>query len=181
MPVASLNKVQLIGNVGRDPEVRYLPSGMAVANFTMATSMRRKDKNSGETVEETQWHRITCFDRNAEIAGEYVKKGNPLYIEGSIKYGKYTDKDGVERNTCDITATALQLLGSRDRGEGGEGRQQPAREQQQPTQQQRPASGYGRPQQAAQPAQRASTGFEDMDDDIPFMDPLKCRAFALVI
>ena len=161
--MASVNKVILVGNCGRDPEIRYLPSGQAVANVSVATSSKRKDKNTGETVEETQWHRVTFFDRLAEIAGEYVKKGRPIYVEGRLKYGKFTNKDGVEQNTCDIIATEMQLLGSRE-GMGGSGgdddgggapRRQPA-----------PASRAGAP--AAKPAGKPSTGFDDMDDDIPF-------------
>jgi len=116
--MASVNKVILLGNCGRDPEVRYLPSGQAVANVSIATSSRRKDRNSGEMVEDTQWHRVTFYDRLAEIAGEYVKKGRPLYVEGRIKYGKYTDQAGVEKNTVDIIATELQLLGGREGGGG---------------------------------------------------------------
>jgi single-strand DNA-binding protein len=112
--MASVNKVILMGNAGRDPEVRYLPSGKAVASVSIATSTRRKDKNSGETLEETQWHKVVFYDRLAEIAGEYVKKGKPLYVEGRLKYGVYTDKAGVEKPTCDIVATELQLLGGRD-------------------------------------------------------------------
>jgi single-strand DNA-binding protein len=88
--MASVNKVILVGNCGRDPEIRYLPSGQAVANVSVATSSRRKDKNSGEMIEDTQWHRVTFYDRLAEIAGEYVKKGRPIYVEGRLKYGKYT-------------------------------------------------------------------------------------------
>ena len=116
--MASVNKVILVGNCGRDPEIRYLPSGQAVANISVATSSRRKDKNTGETIEDTQWHRVTFYDRLAEIAGEYVKKGRPIYVEGRLKYGKYTDQSGVEKNTVDIVATELQLLGGRE-GMGG--------------------------------------------------------------
>ena len=162
--MASVNKVILVGNCGRDPEVRYLPSGQAVASVTLATSSKRKDKTSGEMIEETQWHRITFFDRLAEIAGEYVKKGRPIYVEGRIKYGKFTNKDGVEQNTCDIIATEMQLLGSRegmgapaDEG-GGYSRPAPAS---------RPAPTAAPKPQAAAPA-KPSTGFDDMDDDIPF-------------
>ena len=152
--MASVNKVILVGNCGRDPEVRYLPSGQAVANVSVATSSRRKDKNSGEMIEDTQWHRVTFYDRLAEIAGEYVKKGRPIYVEGRLKYGVYTDKTtGVEKNTVDIIATELQLLGGREQG-GDAGQTQ---------QTQRPAQ----PQRERQPAQ-AKSGFEDMDDDIPF-------------
>uniref|UniRef100_UPI0035AFA5C1 single-stranded DNA-binding protein n=1 Tax=Hydrogenophaga sp. TaxID=1904254 RepID=UPI0035AFA5C1 len=119
--MASVNKVILVGNCGRDPEIRYLPSGQAVANVSVATSSRRKDRNSGETIEDTQWHRVTFYDRLAEIAGEYVKKGRPIYVEGRLKYGTYTDKaTGVEKNTVDIIATELQLLGGREGMGGGD-------------------------------------------------------------
>jgi len=163
--MASVNKVILVGNCGRDPEIRYLPSGQAVANVSVATSSRRKDKNSGEMIEDTQWHRVTFYDRLAEIAGEYLKKGRPVYVEGRLKYGKFTNKDGVEQNTCDIIATEMQLLGGRE-GSGG-----PADE-----------DGGGAPRRSAPPASRpapsaaprqqapakSASGFEDMDDDIPF-------------
>jgi single-strand DNA-binding protein len=174
--MASVNKVILIGNCGRDPEIRYLPSGQAVANISIATSSRRKDKTTGEMVEDTQWHRVTFYDRLAEIAGEYVKKGRPIYVEGRLKYGKYTDQAGIEKNTVDIIATEMQLLGGRE-GMGG-----PSGDEE------RSAgggggggggSGYSRPpaapRQSAAPAQAArpqapakSSGFDDMDDDIPF-------------
>jgi single-strand DNA-binding protein len=163
--MASVNKVILVGNCGRDPEIRYLPSGQAVANVSVATSSRRKDRNTGETVEDTQWHRVTFYDRLAEIAGEYVKKGRPIYVEGRLKYGKYTDQSGVEKNTVDIIATELQLLGGREGmggpSDGDEGAA-PAR---------RPAPRAAAPA-AARPApaapQRPASGFDDMDDDIPF-------------
>lgn len=112
--MASVNKVILLGNCGRDPELRYMADGKAVANVSIATSTRRKDKTTGDVTEDTQWHRVTFYDRLAEIAGEFVKKGRPLYVEGRLKYGKYTDKDGIEKNTCDIVATELQLLGGKD-------------------------------------------------------------------
>jgi single-strand DNA-binding protein len=157
--MASVNKVILMGNCGRDPEVRYLPSGQAVANVSIATSTKRKDKNSGETVEDTQWHRITFYDRLAEIAGEYVKKGRPIYVEGRLKYGTYTDKTtGVEKNTVDIIATELQLLGGRE-GMGGPSEDGGSRA---PARSAPPAASTPR---AAAPAK---SGFDDMDDDIPF-------------
>ena len=176
--MASVNKVILIGNCGRDPEVRYMPSGQAVANVSIATSSRRKDRNSGEMIEDTQWHRVTFYERLAEIAGEYVKKGRPIYVEGRLKYGKYTDQSGVEKNTVDIIATELQLLGGREgMGEGGGmsggGQGMPQGGSQ--------GGGYGggaprtqapaqrAPAPAPQPMARpAATGFDDMDDDIPF-------------
>ena len=160
--MASVNKVILLGNCGRDPEVRYLPSGQAVANVSIATSSRRKDRNSGEMVEDTQWHRVTFYDRLAEIASEYVKKGRPLYVEGRIKYGKYTDQSGVEKNTVDIIATELQLLGGREGGGGGMGGGDEGGA---------PAPRAAAPRAAAPAASRApqgKTGFDDMDDDIPF-------------
>ncbi|MEJ7931553.1 single-stranded DNA-binding protein [Ramlibacter sp. AN1015] len=173
--MASVNKVILVGNCGRDPEIRYLPSGQAVANVSVATSSRRKDKSSGETVEDTQWHRVTFYDRLAEIAGEYVKKGRPIYVEGRLKYGKYTGQDGVERNTVDIIATELQLLGGREGmggpgGAGGGGDDEfggggaPQRRAAAPAQQ-RPG---GAPQRPAAAPRQPAQDFSDMDDDIPF-------------
>ncbi len=165
--MASVNKVILIGNCGRDPEIRYLPSGQAVANISIATTSRRKDRTSGETVEDTQWHRVTFYDRLAEIAGEYVKKGRPIYIEGRLKYGKYTDQAGVEKNTVDIIATEMQLLGGRegmgapsgggDDDSGGVPARRPAAAP-------RPAASAP----AGKPAAKPASGFDDMDDDIPF-------------
>jgi single-strand DNA-binding protein len=162
--MASVNKVILIGNLGRDPEVRYAPSGSAICNVTLATSRQWKDKNSGDRQEETEWHRVVFYDRLAEIAGEYLKKGRPVYVEGRLKTRKWTDKDGVEKYTTEIVADQMQLLGSRegmgggDEGGGGGGggysRERPAA---------RPASAP-----ASKPAAKSSTGFDDMDDDIPF-------------
>jgi single-strand DNA-binding protein len=160
--MASVNKVILVGNCGRDPEVRYLPSGQAVANVSVATSSKRKDKNTGETVEDTQWHRVTFYDRLAEIAGEYVKKGRPIYVEGRLKYGKYTDKDGVEKNTVDIIATEMQLLGGR------EGMGAPAGDDDGGTPRRTAPAPASRAAPASKPASKPATGFDDMDDDIPF-------------
>ena len=162
--MASVNKVILVGNCGRDPEIRYLPSGQAVANVSVATSTRRKDKNSGEMVEDTQWHRVTFYDRLAEIAGEYVKKGRPVYVEGRLKYGKYTDQAGVERNTVDIIATELQLLGGRE-GMGGPSEDGGGGYSRAPA---APRAAAPRPAPAAPAPSRAPSGFDDMDDDIPF-------------
>ena len=169
--MASVNKVIIVGNCGRDPEVRYLPSGQAVANVSLATSSRRKDKNSGEMIEDTQWHRVTFFDRLAEIAGEYVKKGNPIYVEGRLRYSTYMDKTtGVEKNSVEIVATEMQLLGGREtRGGGGGGGEESGG-----------GGGYSRPPASAPrapapaarpapaPAARPASSFDDMDDDIPF-------------
>ena len=163
--MASVNKVILIGNCGRDPEIRYLPSGQAVANISIATTSRRKDRNTGETVEDTQWHRVTFYDRLAEIAGEYVKKGRPIYVEGRLKYGKYTDQAGVEKNTVDIIATEMQLLGGRE-GMGGPsgGDEEGGAPARRPAAAPRPAAGAP----ANKPAAKPASGFDDMDDDIPF-------------
>ena len=170
--MASVNKVILVGNCGRDPEVRYLPSGQAVANVSVATSSRRKDRTSGEMVEDTQWHRVTFYDRLAEIAGEYVKKGRPIYVEGRIKYGKFTNKDGVEQNTCDIIATEMQLLGAREGmggpGGGDEGGGGGGGNYSRPAPASRPAPPAPRQQQPAAAQSKPSSGFDDMDDDIPF-------------
>jgi single-strand DNA-binding protein len=162
--MASVNKVILLGNCGRDPEIRYLPSGQAVANVSLATSSRRKDKNTGESIEDTQWHRITFYDRLAEIAGEYVKKGQPIYVEGRLKYGKYTDKDGVEKNTVDIIATEMQLLGKRE-GMGGPSDEEGAGAPRRAAPAARPAASAPA---ARQTPAKASSGFDGMDDDIPF-------------
>jgi single-strand DNA-binding protein len=165
--MASVNKVILVGNCGRDPEIRYLPSGGAVANISIATTSRRKDRNSGEFIEETQWHRVTFFERLAEIVGEYVKKGTPVYVEGRLTYRKYTDKDGIEKNATDIIASEMQLLGSRqgmggnDDGGSGAGYSRP------PAAAPRAPAPAARQAPAAAPA-RQSSGFDDMDDDIPF-------------
>ncbi len=168
--MASVNKVILVGNCGRDPEVRYAASGMAVATVSIATSSKRKDKASGEMIEETQWHRVTFYERLAEIAGEYLKKGGSVYIEGRLKYGKYTDKDGVERNTTDIVASEMQLLGGRAGAGGGAGMGGGGEEGYTPAPRSAPPA---RSAPAARPASapaasKPASGFDDMDDDIPF-------------
>lgn len=155
--MASINKVILIGNLGRDPEVRYTPNGAAICNVTIATSRNWKDKNSGERMEETEWHRVVFYDRLAEIAGEYLKKGRPVYVEGRLKTRKWQDKDGVEKYTTEIIADQMQMLGGREDG-GTQPSQAPAASQ-------RPAS-RSAPQRQAPP--KTNTGFDDMDDDIPF-------------
>ena len=174
--MASVNRVILIGNLGQDPVVRYAPSGAAICNISIATSSRRKDKATGESIEETQWHRVTFYDRLAEVAGEYLKKGRPVYVEGRLKYGKYTDKDGIERNTCDIIATEMQLLGGREGGDGGDagstnrapaGRAAPSRApaQDAPTGPNNYSNAKaGRPQQPA----KQTSDFDGQDDEIPF-------------
>jgi len=119
--MASVNKVILVGNLGRDPETRYATSGSAICNITVATSRQWKDKATGEKKEETEWHRVVFYDRLAEIAGEYLKKGRPVYVEGRLKTRKWQDKEGQDRYTTEIVAEEMQLLGSREGGGGGGG------------------------------------------------------------
>jgi single-strand DNA-binding protein len=152
--MASVNKVILVGNLGADPETRYMPSGDAIANIRLATTFRWKDKQTGENKEETEWHRIVFRGRLAEIAGEYLKKGSPCYVEGRIRTRKWQDKEGQDRYTTEVMADAMQLLGSR----AGAGEPVTAREPAEA------ASGGAKP---AAP-KKAPGGVGDMDDDIPF-------------
>jgi single-strand DNA-binding protein len=164
--MASVNKVILVGNLGRDPETRYSPNGGAICNVSIATTRNWKDKTSGERREETEWHRVVFYDRLAEIAGEYLKKGRAVYVEGRLKTRKWTDKDGQERYTTEIIAEEMQLLGSREGGGGGASMDAEgggySRE---------PVAGGGGGQGGARPAPRAKPAaptFSDVDDDIPF-------------
>lgn len=187
--MASVNKVILIGNVGKDPEVRYNPSGGAWVTLSLATTRNWKNRESGERQEETEWHRVVFNDRLAEIVGEYVKKGRPLYVEGRLKTRKWQDKEGRDTYTTEVIASEMQLLGGREgqgggdegggggasygrgaggegggggysRGGGDEGGGRPAA---------RPAAAQRPPApRAPAAAPKASTGFDDMDDDIPF-------------
>lgn len=165
--MASVNKVILVGNLGRDPEVRYSPEGAAICNLSLATSSQWKDKATGERREETEWHRVVMYNRLAEIAGEYLRKGRPVYIEGRLKTRKWQDKDtGADRYSTEIVADQMQMLGGRENeGGGNESRMSPQRSNQHRTsrpgalgpQQRKPAdNGY------------ASANLADMDDDIPF-------------
>ncbi|CAN7160626.1 single-stranded DNA-binding protein [Massilia sp. LjRoot122] len=165
--MASVNKVIIVGNLGRDPEIRYMPSGDAIANIAVATSYKSKDRNTGEQKELTEWHRISFFGRLAEIVGQYLKKGSSVYVEGRLQTRKYTDKDGIERYATDIIAENMQMLGGRqgmggDAGMGGMddgGGYEP---------QQRPAPRQAPPAPAARPQPKPAPNFSDMDDDIPF-------------
>ena len=152
--MASVNKVILVGNLGKDPESRYLPDGGAVCNFSIATTDKWKDKG-GEQQERTEWHRISTFSKLAEICGEYLKKGSQVYIEGRLQTRKWQDKEGHDRYTTEVVADRMQMLGSR--GGGGEA---VSRE---PKAAAAPAGG-------AKPAAKQGGGasFDDMDDDIPF-------------
>ena len=162
--MASINKVILIGNLGRDPEVRYNPSGVAWCNISIATTRTWKNKESGEKQEETEWHRVVFNDRLAEIAGEYLKKGRSVYVEGRLRTRKWQDKEGKDQYSTEIMASEMQMLGGRE-GQGGaasdEGAPSSYGERSAPA----PAS---RPAGAAKPAPKSATGFDNMDDDIPF-------------
>ena len=172
--MASINKVILIGNLGRDPEVRYTPNGNAICNISVATTRNWKDKTSGDKVEETEWHRVVFYDRLAEVAGEYLKKGRPVYVEGRLKTRKWQDKDGKDVYTTEVIADNMQLLGGRegmgggdaggdsgyDQGGGGRGESRAA-----PAARSAPPASRPAP---TKPAPKSSTGFDDMDDDIPF-------------
>ena len=147
-----LNKIQIIGNLGKDVEVRYTPGGSAVASFTVATTEKWKDKNSGEMQEKTSWHRVTAFGRLGEICGEYLKKGSQCYVEGRMEYGKYTDKSGVEKYTADIVAKEMKMLGGRgERNESGN---------------KAPRQSYDGSNAGNSQPEQAQT--KDFDDDIPF-------------
>lgn len=146
--MASVNKVIIVGNLGRDPETRYMPSGDAMTTIAVATTDTWKDKVSGEKKEQTEWHRITFFGKLAEIAGQYLKKGSQVYVEGSLRTRKYMDKDGVEKYATDIRADSLLMLGGRS-----EGNQTPKAHDQTPN---------------ANPQSSPAPNFSDMDDDIPF-------------
>ena len=177
-----VNKVILVGNLGGDPDVRYLPNGNAVTNITIATSESWKDKETGQKQERTEWHRVVFFNRLAEIAGEYMRKGSKVYVEGALRTRKWQDQSGADRYTTEIVASEMQLLDSRGAGDGGY--QQPqqggyAPQQSAPAPQQSAPQPQYAPQQAAKPAQRpaapapqpapqAAPGFDDFDDDIPF-------------
>ncbi|RSZ42484.1 MULTISPECIES: single-stranded DNA-binding protein [unclassified Variovorax] len=171
--MASVNKVIVVGNLGRDPEMRTFPSGDQVANVTVATTDRWKDKQSGEMREATEWHRIVFNGRLAEIAGQYLRKGSQVYVEGSLRTRKWTDKDGIEKYTTEIRADQMQMLGSRQGqggpsgpsdddggyGGGGGGGYAPRA----------PAAAPRAPAPAPRQAPaKSSSGFDDMDDDIPF-------------
>lgn len=156
--MASVNKVILVGNLGADPEVRYMTNGDAVANIRMATTESWKDKASGERREMTEWHRVVFYRRLAEIVGQYLKKGSPVYVEGRIRTRKWQDKEGQERYTTEIEATEMQMLGSR------QGQGDPSSSSSYGGGEAAPRASYG----GAKPTQAKKAAFEDMDDDIPF-------------
>ena len=170
--MASVNKVIIVGNLGRDPEVRSFPSGDRVANVTVATTDKWKDKQTGEMREATEWHRVVFNGRLAEIAEQYLRKGSQVYVEGSLRTRKWTDQSGVEKYSTEIRADQMQMLGSRqgmgqpaDDEAGGGGYDSAPRRAPPPSRATPPAAPAQRP---PAPAPKASSGFDDMDDDIPF-------------
>jgi len=155
--MASVNKVIIVGNLGADPETRYLPSGEAVTNIRVATSERWKDKTSGEMKEATEWHRISFFGRLAEVAGEYLKKGSQVYVEGQLRTRKWQDKEGQDRYSTEIRADEMKMLGRKEGS--GEGREPSAPR----------GEARAEPKGEARPAAKKPAGkFDDMEDDIPF-------------
>ena len=175
--MASVNKVIIVGNLGRDPEMRTFPSGDQVANVTIATTDKWKDKQTGESKESTEWHRVVFNGRLAEIVGQYLRKGSQVYVEGSLRTRKWTDQAGVEKYSTEIRADTMQMLGSRqgmggpggqdDGGYGGGGYDSAPPQRRAPAPQAAaPRAPAPAPRQAPSPA--ASSGFDDMDDDIPF-------------
>ena len=158
--MASVNKVILVGNLGKDPETRFMPNGDAVCNITVATSETWKDKNTGEKKEATEWHRVVFFRKLAEIASQYLRKGSQVYIEGSLKTRKWQDQSGQDRYTTEIVADEMKMLGSRTGGGGGmsESDSAPAGE----------AHSSGGHRRDAAPATQAGGFGADMDDEIPF-------------
>ena len=169
--MASVNKVILVGNLGKDPETRYAPSGDAITNITLATTDSWKDKATGEKKEATEWHRVVFFGRLAEIAGEYLKKGRSVYVEGRLRTRKWQDKEGQDRYTTEIVADQMQMLGRREgmggagMDEGGGGSAPRSSGAERGERSSGGGAGASRPAAAKKPA---GAGFDDMDDDIPF-------------
>lgn len=159
--MSSVNKVIVMGHLGKDPEVRYSPSGSAVANFSLATSEQFKDRD-GNKQERTEWHRVVLFGRTAEIAGEYLRKGRMAYVEGRLQTRKWTDKDGQDRYTTEIVGERLQLIGGREQVDGGEEEQRPAA----PSKPSAPRQ--AKPSQAPASDDQPPAGNFDFEDDIPF-------------
>lgn len=186
MASRGINKVILVGNLGNDPEVRYAPNGNAITNITLATSESYKDKNTGQMVDKTEWHRVVFFQKLAEIAGEYLRKGSQIYIEGKLETKKYTDNNGVEKYSTNIVVDGfdgkLQMLGSKEGGNASQGQNSQAQSGYAPQQQNAPQGGYQQqnapqqqqqyqqaPQQKQAPQQQAPAPMDNsFDPDIPF-------------
>ena len=154
MASRGVNKVILVGNLGNDPETRYTQAGAAITNISVATSETWKDKQTGQPQERTEWHRVVFFNRLAEIAGEYLRKGSKVYVEGSLRTRKWQDQSGQDRYTTEVVASEMQMLDSRGSGQGGGDYNQSAPQ--------------AAPAGSAAPAQGGGGSFEEFDDDIPF-------------
>jgi single-strand DNA-binding protein len=165
--MASVNKVILIGNLGRDPETRYMPDGGAVTNISVATTDVWKDKQ-GEKQEKTEWHRVAFFGKLAEIAGEYLKKGSQVYVEGRLQTRKWQDKEGVDKYTTEIVADRMQMLGSRQGMGGGADREAPGGDREGAPAREGASVREGAAKGGAKPAKAAGGKFDDFEDDIPF-------------
>jgi single-strand DNA-binding protein len=167
-----INKVIIVGNIGGDPDVRYMPNGNSVTNVTIATSETWKDKQTGQNQERTEWHRAVFFNRLGEIAGEYLRKGSKVYVEGSLRTRKWQAQDGTDRYTTEIVVSEMQMLDSRNNQQGGQQQgnyQQPAQQntQQSASQQQRPGNG------TKQSLSHQGAAPSDFDDDLPYFNPYK--------
>ena len=165
--MASVNKWIGIGNLGRDPEMRSFPSGDQIANITMACTDKWKDRETGEMKEATEWVRVVFNGRLAEIVGQYLRKGSQVYVEGSLRTRKWTDQSGVEKYSTEIRADNMQMLGSKQGGDGGQHQQAPRQQ--------------AAPQRQAPAGASTGSGFDSMDSDIPFRDPLAYRGAHLVL
>lgn len=172
--MASVNKVILLGTLGKDPDIRYLPDGGAVANISLATNSQWKDKNTGEKRQETEWHRVVIYGRLAEVAGEYCKKGGSVYLEGKLKTRKWQDQSGVDKYTTEIIADTMQLLGGKRETDGSvDGGFSQDNQPRQQSQQRAPAQQGGMPPRGAPPAGQPTRTMQqpnqaDLDPDIPF-------------
>ena len=160
--MSSVNKVILIGNLGKDPEIRSFSNGDQVANVSLATTDKWKDKLTGEAKEHTEWVNLVFIGRQAEIAGQYLRKGSQIYVEGSIRTRKWQDKEGNDRYTTEVRVGNMQMLGGRPDGS-------------------QPAQRQSAPRQQAQQPQSHGGGFDDMADDVPFIDPMKRRVMSFVM
>jgi single-strand DNA-binding protein len=187
--MASVNKVILVGNLGADPETRYLPSGDAVSNIRLATTDRYKDKTSGEMKELTEWHRVSFFGRLAEVVNEYLKKGSSVYIEGRIRTRKWTDQAGVEKYSTEIVAEQMQMLGGRPSGDRSErsgsaddfeSQNQSRAANRPPSNRPAPARSTSAPAPAGSNSFGGGGGFADMDDDIPFQQAYPRAAWSII-
>ncbi len=177
-----VNKVILIGNVGGDPEVRYLPNGSTVTTITLATSESWKDKQTGQTQERTEWHRVVFFNRLGEIAGEYLRKGSKVYVEGALRTNKWQDQEGTDRYRTEIIGNEMQMLDSRGNQQNGDSGQQAAQQNSASNNHQPNRNANGTQLSTTAPPQRqqgAQRSTDDFGDDIPFFNPYKGKEYLI--